>query len=68
MVGQAESLAGLPGLGLSREVIAVLPGPQPALRAWPARGSCKGTQTTVSRGWTVNSTHVKKSELGHCLD
>lgn len=41
MLGRAESLAGLPGLSFSREVVAMLPGPQPALGAWPAPGPCK---------------------------
>lgn len=41
MLGRAESLAGLPGLSFSREVVAMLPGPQPALGARPAPGPCK---------------------------
>lgn len=41
MVGQAESLAGLPVLCFCREVVTALLGPQPALRTRPAPGSCK---------------------------
>lgn len=44
MVGCTESLAGLPGLSVSREVVAVLLGPHPALGAGPAPGPCSRGQ------------------------
>ena len=50
MVGCTESLAGLPGLSVSREVVAVLLGPHPALGAGPAPGPCKDRDHGEHRG------------------
>lgn len=45
MMGEAEGLAGLPGLCLGGEVEAELLGPHPAWGAQAAASSCKQTQS-----------------------
>ena len=63
-MGRAVRLAGFPGLNFRREVVTVLPVPQPALGTRPAPGPCK-QRPRVSR--RVNCKELNTCTLTHQL-